>query len=85
MKDLLKALDDMTKPDSRESGQEREEITPTTELIMSGILDSLNITTLVAYLERRIGSEISIGDLDLMKLSTPKNIQTNFLASELVQ
>jgi len=78
MKDLLKLLGDMTE-------QHEGEITPSTELIMSGILDSLNITTLIGYLEKQTGREIPIGDLDLMKLSTPEGIQANFLASGAVQ
>lgn len=75
MNELLTLLNEITE-------QKHEQIGPETELIMSGILDSMNITALIAHLEQRTGRELPIGDIDLMKLSTPEDIVTNFLQSE---
>jgi len=72
MNELLSALNEMTE-------HRHERIGPETELIMSGILDSLNITALISHLEQRTGCEIPIGDIDLTKLSTPLAIEANFL------
>lgn len=75
MDDLLNLLNEIT-------AQENAQIGPETELIMSGILDSMNVAELLAYLERTTGREIPISDLDLTKLSTPEAISANFLHHE---
>ena len=75
MDELLQLLNDITK-------QKQEAIGPKVELIMSGILDSMNITTLISYIETQTGRELPIAELDLMKLSTPEGIIANFLKSE---
>ncbi|GAA4219288.1 hypothetical protein J4E08_13520 [Sagittula sp. NFXS13] len=75
MDDLLKLLNEITT-------QKHEIIGPQTELIMSGILDSMNIAALIAYIETQTGKPLPIGDLDLMKLGTPDDIQRNFLQYE---
>lgn len=75
MDELVRILNAITS----ESGAK---IDSKTELIMSGILDSLNIATLLTYLEQVSGREIQIGELDLNNLSTPEIIMTNFLHQE---
>lgn len=78
MKNLITVLNEI-------SDQVDNEIGPDTELIMSGVLDSLNIANLITYLEQRSGTAIAVGDIDLMKLSTPREIMQNFLTSEAAQ
>ncbi len=77
MDELLKLLNEIT-------ALKEEKITAESELIMSGILDSLNIAALISYLEQRTGKDIPVGELDLMKLSTPQDIVDNFLQTERV-
>ena len=78
MENLLQFLNKITE-------QKDDAVTPTTELIMSGILDSMNIATLIAYLEEQSGKEIPVGELDLADLETPQKIVNKFLLSESVQ
>lgn len=78
MEKLLELLHSITE-------QKNEEITPSTELIMSGVLDSLNITSLITYLEEQTGTKIEVGELDLMTLSSPQDIVDNFLTAEVAE
>lgn len=78
MEKLLELLHSITE-------QKNEEITPSTELIMSGVLDSLNITSLITYLEEQTGAKIEVGELDLMTLSSPQDIVDNFLTAEVAE
>lgn len=49
-------------------------LTPTTELIRSGILDSLATLELVAFLESRYGIELEAHDVDGRNLGTLADI-----------
>lgn len=60
-------------------------ITPTTELIESGIVDSMNIAELLAYIEGTTGQAIEVSDLDLADLATPQTIADKFLSKGVVQ
>jgi acyl carrier protein len=51
-------------------GEEAELLTPSTELIRSGILDSLATLQLVTYLENRFGIELEPQDVDPGNLGT---------------
>lgn len=62
--------------------QNQTEITSDTELIMSGILDSLNIAELITFLQDKTGNEILIADLDLSTLATPQDIKSHFFERE---
>ncbi|MDV4169587.1 phosphopantetheine-binding protein [Rhodovulum sp. FJ3] len=55
-------------------------ITPTTELIDSGIVDSMNIAELLAYIEGATGQAVEVSDLDLADLATPQTIAAKFLS-----
>lgn len=60
-------------------------ITPTSELIESGIVDSMNIAELLAYIEEATGQAIEVSDLDLADLATPQIIADKFLSQGVVR
>lgn len=64
------------------SGAPDEDVNESTELIMSGVLDSMNMAALLAYIESRTGQSVDIGEVDLEMLSTAQQIWINYLSSE---
>ncbi|MER0236736.1 phosphopantetheine-binding protein [Fulvimarina sp. MAC8] len=66
------------------SDQPTSAIEPGTELIESGIIDSMNIAKLLAYIEDRTGRSIPLEELDLDQIKTPAAIMDAYLASETV-
>lgn len=57
-------------------------IEPDTELVMEGIIDSMNVVTLLSYLESRTGKVIEIGELDISHIETPRMIAETFLQGD---
>ena len=55
-------------------GEDAANLTDSTELKESGILDSLSTLRLVAFLEERFGVELEAGDLGAQSLSSVENI-----------
>lgn len=55
-------------------GEDAQNLTPTTELIRSGVLDSLATLDLVAFLEERFGIELAAHDVDAANLGTLEDI-----------
>jgi acyl carrier protein len=55
-------------------GQDPRELTEQTPLITSGILDSLGVLELVAFLEARYGIEFAADELDPGRLNTLESI-----------
>jgi acyl carrier protein len=51
-------------------GEDPQNLTPTTELMESGVLDSLATLDLVAFLEERFNIELQAHDVDSSKLGT---------------
>ncbi|EAU41870.1 hypothetical protein FP2506_15594 [Fulvimarina pelagi HTCC2506] len=64
------------------SDQPADAIAPETELIESGIIDSMNIAELLAYIEERTGRAVSLEELDLDQIKTPSAIMDAYLARE---
>lgn len=56
-------------------GEASENLTPTTELIRSGILDSLATLDLVAFLEGRFDIELEAHDVAAENLGTLESIE----------
>lgn len=56
-------------------GEDPRNLTPTTELIRSGILDSLATLKLVSFLEERFGIELGADDLGAENLGTLESIE----------
>jgi acyl carrier protein len=56
-----------------------------TELIESGIVDSLNIVKLLAFIEEKTGRAISLEDMDLDDLKSADRIMSVYFADEGVQ
>jgi acyl carrier protein len=55
-------------------GEDPSNLTPSTELIRSGILDSLATLDLVAFLESKFGIELAAHDVDASNLGTLQDI-----------
>jgi acyl carrier protein len=51
-------------------GEDPRELTPTTPLVSSGILDSLATLELVSFLEEKYGIELQAHDVDASRLET---------------
>ncbi|MEN3794599.1 acyl carrier protein [Fulvimarina sp. MAC3] len=66
------------------SDQPAQAIEPGTELIESGIIDSMNIAKLLAYIEDRTGRSIPLEELDLDQIKTPAAIMETYLTPETV-
>ena len=62
-------------------GEDPSQLTATTPLITSGILDSLATIELVAFLEERFGIELEARDVDTSRLGTLDDI-TNLVRSK---
>jgi acyl carrier protein len=56
-------------------GESPEALQPDTELIRSGVLDSLATLGLIAYLEERFGIELGPQDMDAGNLATIADIE----------
>src|SRR5690606_16801829 len=56
-------------------GEDPENLTPSTELIRSGVLDSLATLDLVSFLERTFGIELEAHDVDPANLGTLNDIE----------
>lgn len=63
------------------SKSEKGAISPATELIDSGIVDSLSIVNLITFLEQQTQSEIRFEDVDLDDFRTVANIAARFCGS----
>lgn len=57
-------------------------IAPETELIESGIIDSLNIAQLITYIEKRTGRAVPLEDLNLDDIKTPASILNTYFVAE---
>lgn len=55
-------------------GEDPAALTPSTQLISSGILDSLATLELVSFLEQRYGIELAAHDVDASRLGTLNDI-----------
>lgn len=55
-------------------GEDPNELTETTELVSTGILDSLAILTLVSFLEEEFGIEVASHEADEEHLNTLEDI-----------
>ncbi len=56
------------------AGESPDSLTPSTELIDSGILDSLATLDLVAFLEQQYGLEFEANEVDTSRLGTLTDI-----------
>ena len=56
-------------------GEDPENLTPSTELIRSGVLDSLATLDLVSFLETTYGIELEAHDVDARNLGTLTDIE----------
>jgi acyl carrier protein len=56
-------------------GEDPQFLTPTTELVRSGILDSLATLDLVSFLESRYAIELEAHDVDASNLGTLEDIE----------
>lgn len=56
-------------------GEDPESLTPTTELVRSGILDSLATLELVSFLEKQFSIELEAHDVDPSNLETLENVE----------
>jgi acyl carrier protein len=63
-------------------GEDPAALTPTTELVHSGILDSLATLDLVSFLEERFGIELEAHDLDGGNLGTLQDIERLVLSKQ---
>lgn len=68
--DLLKKISDDLAVDRS------DELSETTELLMSGIIDSLGVIDLVTWLETQLHVEIDPGDVVIENFETPAAIMT---------
>ena len=50
------------------------EIAPDTELLMSGLIDSLGVMNLVSWIEQQIDTQIDPGDVVIENFETPTAI-----------
>jgi acyl carrier protein len=55
-------------------GEDPNALTPATQLITSGVLDSLATLELVSFLEERYGIELEAHDVDASRLGTLNDI-----------
>ena len=55
-------------------GQDPDELTDSTPLITGGILDSVGVITLVAFLEEQFGIEVEAHEMDVGHLGTIESI-----------
>lgn len=60
------------------------EVTSSTELIESGIIDSLNIVNLLGFVEQKTGRSVGLDDLDLDRIRTPEKIMKHYMSVEAV-
>ena len=60
------------------TGVSPNEINDDTDLIESGIIDSLNIVNLLAFIEERNGQRVGVEELDLDQIQSVKKIAENF-------
>lgn len=77
-------MDDLILKIATLSDQPADAIEPGTELIESGIVDSMNIAKLLAYIEERTGRSIPLEELDLEEIKTPAAVMNTYLAQETV-
>ncbi len=56
-------------------GEDPQNLTPSTELIRSGIIDSLATLELVTFLEERFGIELGANDVGAENLGTLESIE----------
>ena len=67
----------------------REEVTPTTDLLSSGLLDSMSFVELLFNLEQRFGLAVNLADLDFENFRSINQIAAlvaaNTASSELVK
>ena len=60
---------------------EETEITPDTDLIDSGVIDSLSIVQMLSFIEDKLSVSIGLEELGLDSVRTPRGIDQFFNAS----
>ncbi len=77
---MMQLADLMTKITTDIAAETGDAIDENTELLMSGLVDSLGIMNLVSWIEDQLGQQIDPGDVVIENFETPAAIMT-FTAS----
>ena len=72
--ELVSQIIKWVKENGRADGSCAVDITENTDLIATGVLDSLGVVDLFMFLESSIGSKIDLTDVDLGEVSVPKGL-----------
>jgi len=72
--ELVSRIINWVKQNGRTDGSAPADIDENTDLIATGVLDSLGVVDLFMFLEGSVGSKIDLTDVDLGEVSVPKGL-----------
>ena len=72
--DLVNLVIKWVKEDQQTNGSTSPEVTPDTDLMESGLLDSSGFVDLILFIESQTGSQIDLNDVDPGEFSVVKHL-----------